>query len=152
MSLLETLRLYNPVPLLARRTTSDCSLTNIKVPKGTMILIPIAMLHRDKEVWGPDSNEFNPMRFENGITRAAKYANSLLAFSYGPRVCSGQNFAMIEVQMVMAMILRRFSFTLSPNYVHKPANFLTLTPRYGLPLIVRNLRPDEQKHSSGIVA
>ena len=133
MSLLETLRLYNPVPLVARRTTSDANLTKIKVPKGAMIVIPIAMLHRDKEVWGADSNEFNPMRFENGISRAAKHANSLLAFSYGPRVCSGQNFAMIEVQMVMAMILKRFSFALSPKYVHKPANFLTLTPKVWAP-------------------
>ncbi|CAM0912848.1 unnamed protein product [Alopecurus aequalis] len=152
MLLLETLRLYNPVPFLTRKTASDTNLANIKVQKGTVIIIPIAMMHRDKEVWGADADEFNPMRFENGASRAAKYANSLLAFSYGPRACSGQNFAMVEVQTVIVMMLKRFSFTLSPKYVHKPTNYLTLTPRYGLPLIVRNLQPGKQKGSSGIVA
>uniref|UniRef100_A0ACD5ZRU3 Uncharacterized protein n=1 Tax=Avena sativa TaxID=4498 RepID=A0ACD5ZRU3_AVESA len=152
MLLLETLRLYSPVPFLTRKTTADTSLANIEVQKGTVILIPLAMMHRDKEVWGPDADEFNPMRFENGTSRAGKYASSLLAFSYGPRACSGQNFAMIEVQTVIVMMLKRFSFTLSPKYVHKPTNFLTLTPRYGLPLIVRNLQPDEKKDSRVLLA
>jgi PHYB activation tagged suppressor 1 len=135
-----------------RKPASDTNLANIQVEKGTVILIPLAMMHRDKDVRGPDADEFNPMRFQNGTSRAAKYANSLLSFSYGPRACSGQNFAMIEVQTVIVMMLKRFSFTLSPKYIHKPTNFLTLTPRYGLPLIVRNLQPNEQKTSSGIIA
>lgn len=151
MVLLETLRFYNPIPFVSRRVASDTILKNINVPKGTVITIPIAMLHRDKEVWGADSDEFNPMRFENGVSRAAKYANSLLAFSSGPRVCSGQNMAMIEVQTVMAMILRRFSFSLSPSYVHKPTNLIALKPKYGLPLIVRNLL-DGNDDSSGVTA
>ena len=108
------------------------------------------MSHRDKEVWGSDSDEFNPMRFENGVSRAAKYANSLLAFSSGPRICSGQNMAMIEVQTVMAMILRRFS-SLSPSYIHKPTNLIALKPKFGLPVIVRNLL-DGHDDSSGVGA
>lgn len=139
MFLLETLRLYGPVAFLQRRAASDTVLADIKVPKGTVITIPVVMLHRDREVWGPDADEFNPARFENGVSRAAKHPNALLAFSYGPRICSGQNFAMIETQTVMAMVLRRFSFSLSPKYVHKPTNVVTLMPKYGLPLIVRNL-------------
>jgi PHYB activation tagged suppressor 1 len=136
MTLLETLRLYTPVLFLNRKTASDTNLANIRVEKGTVILIPLAMMHRDKEVWGLDVDEFNPMRFNNKTSKAAKYANSLLAFSWA---CSGQNFAMTEVQTVIVMMLKRFSFTLSPKYVHKPTNFLTLTPRYGLPLIVKKL-------------
>jgi PHYB activation tagged suppressor 1 len=89
MTLLETLRLYSPVPFLMRKTASDTNQANIQVEKGTVILIPLAMMHRDKDVWGPDADEFNPMRFQNGTSRAAKYANSLLSFSYGPRACSG---------------------------------------------------------------
>lgn len=88
------------------------------------------------------------MRFENSTSRGAKYANLVLAFSYGPRACSGKNFAMVLVQTVIAMMLKRFSFTLSTKYVHKPTNFITLTPKYGLPLIVGNLPPDGQKGST----
>ncbi|KAM3278448.1 hypothetical protein ACQJBY_045986 [Aegilops geniculata] len=140
MLLLETLRLYGPLTFLQRKTVSDTILANTKVPKGTMISIPLLMLHRDKEVWGPDADEFNPMRFQSGVSRDTKLSRALLAFSHGSRVCAGQNFAMVEVQIVIATILRSFSFSLSPSYVHKPSNFVTLLPRYGLPLIVRNLQ------------
>ena len=140
MLLLETLRLYGPIAFLQRKTASDTIITHVKVPKGTMITIPLVMLHQDKEVWGPDADEFNPMRFQNGFARAAKHSHALLAFSFGPRVCAGQNFAMVEVQIVIATIIKSFSFTLSPTYVHKPSNFITLMPKYGLPLIVRNLQ------------
>ena len=140
MLLLETLRLYGPLTFLQRKTVSDTILANTKVPKGTMISIPLLMLHRDKEVWGPDADEFNPMRFQSGVSRDTKLSRALLAFSYGPRVCAGQNFAMVKVQIVIATILRSFSFSLSPSYVHKPSNFVTLLPRYGLPLFVRNLQ------------
>ncbi|PNT68441.1 hypothetical protein BRADI_3g40687v3, partial [Brachypodium distachyon] len=134
MTVLETLRLYNPVPFIMRKTACDTNVSNIKVAKGTRIMIPIGMIHRDKEVWGADSNEFNPMRFDKGNN-----ASSLLAFSYGPRVCIGQDFAMVEVMSVLVMILRRFAFSLSPKYVHRPRHRVVLTPKYGLPLIVKNV-------------
>uniref|UniRef100_A0ACD5YA06 Uncharacterized protein n=1 Tax=Avena sativa TaxID=4498 RepID=A0ACD5YA06_AVESA len=142
MTLLETLRLYSPVPFMLRKTATDTTLANIRVPKGTTITIPIAMLHRDQDVWGADSNEFNPMRFENGASRAANHPNALLSFSYGPRACIGQNFSMIEAQTVISIILKRLSFSLSPKYIHKPTNKVTLIPKYGLPLIVKTLLDD----------
>lgn len=139
MVLLETSRLYPPIVYIQRRAAWDAVLGGIKVPQGTVISIPIAMLHRDKQVWGPDADEFNPMRFEHGLTKAAKDPKALLSFSLGPRVCTGQSFGIVEVQVVMAMILRRFSFSLSPKYVHKPKYLLSLTPKLGMPLIVRNV-------------
>lgn len=139
MVLLETSRLYPPVVYIQRRAASDTILGGIKVPQGTIISIPIGMLHRDKEVWGPDADEFNPIRFEQGVTKAAKDSKALLSFSLGPRVCTGQNFGIVQVQVVMAMILSKFSISLSPEYVHKPKYLLSLTPRLGMPLILRNL-------------
>uniref|UniRef100_K4ABK5 Cytochrome P450 n=1 Tax=Setaria italica TaxID=4555 RepID=K4ABK5_SETIT len=139
MVLLETSRLYPPIVYIQRRAAMDVELAGIKVPQGTVISIPIAMLHRDKEVWGPDADEFNPMRFEHGATKAAKDPKALLSFSLGPRVCTGQNFGIVEVQVAMAMILRKFSFSLSSKYVHKPKYLLSLTPKLGMPLIVKNI-------------
>ncbi|KAJ1296974.1 hypothetical protein BS78_01G342700 [Paspalum vaginatum] len=139
MVLLETSRLYPPVVYIQRRAASDVVLEGIKLPKGTIISIPIGMLHRDREVWGPDADEFNPMRFEHGVTKAASDPKALLSFSLGPRVCTGQSFGIVEVQVVMAMILSKFSFSLSPKYVHKPKYLLSLTPKLGMPLILRNL-------------
>ena len=139
MVLLEASRLYPPFVYIQRRAAMDVVLGGIKVPRGTVVSIPIAMLHRDKEVWGPDADEFNPMRFEHGAARAAKDPKALLTFSMGPRVCTGQSFGIVEAQVAMAMILSKFSFSLSPKYVHKPKYLLSLTPRSGMPLIVKNL-------------
>lgn len=114
-------------------------LGRLHLPRGTAIVIPIPILHRDKEVWGDDADEFNPLRFANGVTRAAKIPHAHLGFSIGPRSCIGQNFAMLEAKLVMAMILQKFSFALSPKYVHAPADLITLQPKFGLPILLKAL-------------
>ncbi|CAL5061503.1 unnamed protein product [Urochloa decumbens] len=136
---LETLRLYSPVPLIRRRTKTAVELAGgVVVPGGAMLTLPIATMHRDKEVWGDDAGEFKPLRFDGGATAAApRNLSALLAFSSGPRSCIGQNFAMIEVRAVAAAILQRFRLELSsPEYVHAPTDVITLRPKYGLPMIV----------------
>jgi PHYB activation tagged suppressor 1 len=125
--------------LIQRKAGSDLEVGGIRVPEGTFLSIPIATIHHDKEVWGEDADEFKPMRFEKGVTMAAKHPNTLLSFSSGPRSCIGQNFAMIEAKAVIAVILQRFSFSLSPKYVHAPMDVITLRPKFGLPMILKSL-------------
>ncbi|KAJ3698153.1 hypothetical protein LUZ61_001858 [Rhynchospora tenuis] len=139
MVLLEALRLYGPVVNLRRQALQDLELGDIKVPKGTVLAIPVAILHRDKELWGPDADKFSPVRFENGVNKAAKHPNALLAFSIGPRSCIGQNFAMLEAKIVVSLILQRFSFNISPNYVHAPIELITLQPKFGLQMNIKRL-------------
>uniref|UniRef100_A0A2N9G880 Cytochrome P450 n=1 Tax=Fagus sylvatica TaxID=28930 RepID=A0A2N9G880_FAGSY len=140
MFLLEALRLYGPVVELFREASKDMKLGDVMIPKGTCISIPIVKIHRRKDYWGEDANEFNPLRFINGISKAAKHPNALLAFAVGPRACIGQNFAMLEAKTVIALILQRFSLSLSPEYKHAPTDNLTIQPQHGLPIIVKPLR------------
>ncbi|KAJ1296971.1 hypothetical protein BS78_01G342400 [Paspalum vaginatum] len=140
MVLLEALRLYPPAVYIQRKATSDVVLRGIKVPQGTVISISIGTLHRDKEVWGSDAVEFNPMRFKNGVARAARDPNALLTFALGPRACIGQSFAIVEAQVVMATILGKFALSLSPAYVHKPKYAFSLVPKRGMPLVLRRLQ------------
>ncbi|CAL5044597.1 unnamed protein product [Urochloa decumbens] len=141
MVLYETLRLYGAVSMIGRVAASDADLCGVKVPRGTVLAIPIAMLHRDEEVWGADAGEFNPLRFRDGVGRAAAIPGALLAFSGGPRSCIGQDFAMLEAKATLALILRRFEFEVAPEYVHAPADFLTLQPLRGLPVVLKLLDP-----------
>ncbi|CAL9171710.1 unnamed protein product [Musa hybrid cultivar] len=140
MVLLETLRLYGPIDVLRRKTGKDMTLGKINIPKDTEIVMPITLTHRNKEIWGPDADEFNPIRFENGVTKAATHPTALLAFAVGPRACIGQNFAMLEAKTVITMILQRFSFSLSPKYKHAPRRSITVQPQYGLPIVLKPLR------------
>ncbi|KAE8811577.1 Secologanin synthase [Hordeum vulgare] len=139
MVLHETLRLYGPALFMQRKTTTDMVVGAITIPKEHAIVIGAPFMHRDKKVWGEDADQFNPMRFANGVARAAKVPHALLAFSIGPRACIGQNFAMLEAKSVMATVLQKFSFALSPSYVHAPADFLTLQPKFGLPVVMKLL-------------
>ncbi|KAF8728796.1 hypothetical protein HU200_018075 [Digitaria exilis] len=139
MVVLETLRLYCPPLFLQRKPIVDITVGGMKLPKGVAVVIPIPIMHREKEVWGDDVGEFNPLRFENGVTRAGKVPHAMLGFAMGPRSCIGQNFAMLEAKSALAVMLQKFSFTLSPDYVHAPTDIFLLKPKFGLPVILRRL-------------
>ncbi|KAG8653365.1 hypothetical protein MANES_05G007600v8 [Manihot esculenta] len=139
MVLLEALRLYCPVVEMFREASKDMKLGNMMIPKDAWVSIPLAKIHRSKEYWGEDANEFNPIRFKNGISKAANHPNAFLAFGIGPRTCVGQNFAMLEAKAVLAMVLQRFCFSLSSEYKHAPVDNLALQPQYGLPIVVKPL-------------
>jgi PHYB activation tagged suppressor 1 len=125
--------------IIQRKAGSDLELGGIRVTKDTILTTQINTIHTDKDLWGDDVYEFKPMRFENGVVRAAKHPNAFMAFSIGPRACIGQNFTMIQAKVVLAMILQRFSFSLSPKYVHAPKDLFTLKPRSGMHVVLKTI-------------
>eukprot|EP00252_Welwitschia_mirabilis_P012666 TRINITY_DN279_c0_g1_i12.p1 TRINITY_DN279_c0_g1~~TRINITY_DN279_c0_g1_i12.p1 ORF type:complete len:513 (-),score=67.01 TRINITY_DN279_c0_g1_i12:208-1746(-) len=135
----EALRLYPPGVFIMRETSEAAMLGNLFLPKGTQLVLPILALHHDPSLWGDDANHFNPSRFSHGIANACKYPNAFMPFGFGPRICIGQNFALLEAKLILAMILQRFSFVLSPSYSHAPAQFLALRPQHGAQVILHNI-------------
>uniref|UniRef100_A0A0D6QSD7 Cytochrome P450 n=1 Tax=Araucaria cunninghamii TaxID=56994 RepID=A0A0D6QSD7_ARACU len=139
MLLNESLRLYPPGVLLLRHTYKEMQLGDFTIPAGTELLLPILAVHHDPKLWGNDADEFNPQRFAEGVANAAKHPLAFMPFSFGPRICIGLNFAMIEAKVVLAMILQQFSFSLSPSYSHAPTTVITLQPQFGAQIIVSQL-------------
>ncbi|KFK38819.1 hypothetical protein AALP_AA3G164600 [Arabis alpina] len=140
MILNEVLRLYPPGILLGRTIEKETKLgEDMTLPGGAQVVIPVLMVHRDPELWGEDVHEFKPERFADGISKATKNQVSFLPFGWGPRFCPGQNFALMEAKMALVLILRKFSFELSPSYTHAPHTVLTLHPQFGAPLIFHML-------------
>ncbi|CAA3012081.1 cytochrome P450 CYP72A219-like [Olea europaea var. sylvestris] len=139
MILQEVLRLYPPAPLIIRAPTKPVKLGNTTLPVGVQLTLLIGLLHYDPKIWGKDVKEFKPQRFSEGIFNATKTQFCFLPFSAGPRVCIGQNFAMIEAKMAVSMILQKFSFELSPSYVHAPFPVMTLQPQLGASIILQKL-------------
>lgn len=139
MVIQETLRLYPSGSLIMREALTGISLGGVDVPRGTIIQVAISVLHLDMEAWGPDANEFRPDRFANGAAAACKPAHMYMSFGYGPRLCTGQNLAMAELKVVLARLLSKFSFSVSPGYQHSPVFRLTIEPESGMPLVVTRL-------------
>ncbi|KAL0369066.1 UNVERIFIED_CONTAM: cytochrome [Sesamum calycinum] len=128
----ETLRLYPPAAMLLRQTAKNIKFGRLDIPANTEFNLPILAVHHDTEIWGSDANEFNPHRF----SEPRKHMASYFPFGIGPRFCVGQNLAMVEAKIILAMIIQRFSLAISPSYVHAPVLAWTLEPQYGAQIIL----------------
>ncbi|GFP86639.1 cytochrome p450 714a1 [Phtheirospermum japonicum] len=137
MVIQEVLRLYPPAAFVSREALQDTQIGHIAVPKGVCLWTLIPTLHRDPDIWGPDANEFNPERFANGISGACKLPQVYIPFGLGPRLCLGRNFALVQLKIVVALIVSKFSFTLSPKYTHSPAYRMIVEPGQGVQLLVQ---------------
>ncbi|MBA0588283.1 cytokinin hydroxylase [Gossypium raimondii] len=136
----EVLRLYSPAPNAQRQAREDIKVDELVIPNGTNIWIDVVALHHDPTIWGGDVNEFRPERFkDDSLYGGCKHKMGFLPFGFGGRMCVGRNLTMMEYKVVLTLMLRRFSFSISPNYRHSPSIMLSLRPKFGLPLIVKPL-------------
>ncbi|PRP94275.1 cytochrome P450 [Enhygromyxa salina] len=106
---LETMRLYPPVPGVTRRAVADDAFEGIEVRAGESVTILPYVIHRHPEFWA-DPERFNPDRFAPDRVDAID-PYSYLPFVRGRRACLGEHFAMIEIIVALATIVSRFQLT-----------------------------------------
>ena len=107
MVIKEGLRLKSPVTGASRQCNKDNVVINdTYIPKGAVIFIPIGALHTDSRYW-ENPHEFVPERFApDAKSKITKFA--YMPFMLGQRNCIGQNFAMLEIKIVISRIIRDF--------------------------------------------
>jgi cytochrome P450 len=125
----EILRKYSIIPIVDRIATTDTTLDGMFVPQGTMLLLFPYGVHQNAEHW-PKPNEFLPERHVESSTEPKRAPLTMMPFSFGQRNCIGKEFAVLQMQSLLAQILIRYKFTFVPNHppvglgyassVHKP--------------------------------
>ncbi|KYM96574.1 Cytochrome P450 6k1 [Cyphomyrmex costatus] len=135
----ETMRKYPAVPLLHRICTKEIDLptTNIRVPEGTLITIPVLGLHRDPSIY-PNPDKFDPERF-NADKIEQRHSYTYLPFGEGPRNCIGSRFGYIQTKVGLVSLLSRYIFKLhsqTPVPLVFDERTFVLTAKDGVDLII----------------
>lgn len=109
----EALRLYPPVfALPGHVVTSNVTLAGYDFTPGQRVNVCPYATHRDPR-WFDNPDEFRPQRWLDGSTDDL-HRSAWIPFGGGARVCYGQNFAMAEIILVLAVMIRRFEFSMPP--------------------------------------
>nr|AXJ21601.1 CYP4G200 [Mythimna separata] len=106
--LMETLRMFPPVPIIARHLNQDITLPSCgkKVPAGTTVVVATYKLHRRPDVY-PNPTKFDPDNFLPERS-ANRHYYAFVPFSAGPRSCVGRKYAMLKLKIILSTILRNF--------------------------------------------
>ncbi|RPD64802.1 cytochrome P450 [Lentinus tigrinus ALCF2SS1-6] len=112
-------------------TTTGETINEIPIPKGTSCRISIWTYNRLPQIWGPDANEFNPLRFIEHEKMGETYVgvtSNLMTFSAGLQACIGWRFSIIEMQAILVELIEKFEFTIpedKPEIIRFPAGLTT---------------------------
>jgi cytochrome P450 len=101
----EALRLCPPAAVSGRLVTEDIEVDGYRVRAGTMVMVGVYAVQRDPALWA-DATAFDPDRFSPEAARAIDRWQ-YLPFGAGPRTCVGDHFAMLELALSLATIVRR---------------------------------------------
>lgn len=123
----ESLRLYPPAWIMSRLAFHNDTIGPYTIPAGHTALVCPYLLHRDPASW-IDPEQFNPDRFAPGGEKDQLHPYAYLPFGGGPRLCIGNQFALMEMQILLAMLVRTFSIKLATVAPVKPRPLITLRP------------------------
>lgn len=131
----ESMRLYPPVWIVSRAAIDEDEIGGYAIPAGSVVTLSPYTMHRHPGFWKNPSG-FDPGRFAPG--RARKRPRfAYFPFGGGPRLCIGRHLAMMEAQLILATVARRYVLEpVQPQSV-EPEPLVTLRPRGGLKIILR---------------
>ena len=110
MVIQETMRLYPPVWTFGRRAISDDEIGGYHVPANTSVTLPALFIHRHPDFW-EKPNEFYPEHFlPEKLKTQKKY--SYFPFGGGQHLCIGEHYALMEIQLGIIKILKKYKIKL----------------------------------------
>lgn len=120
------MRLYPPAWGTTRDARADDEIGGQRIPGGSVVAVTPWVTHRHPEFW-EDPERFDPERFTPERS-AGRPEYAYFPFGGGPCGCIGRQFAIMEGQLALAMIARRFRVVLVPGQRITPHPIFTLRP------------------------
>ncbi|MCB9004361.1 MAG: cytochrome P450 [Ardenticatenaceae bacterium] len=131
----EVLRLYPPAAIFSRTPLAADEVSGYAVEPGSVVIISPYVMHRHPDYWQNPAG-FQPDRFAPGWERnLPRYV--FIPFGGGPRLCIGNNFALMEAALIVAMVAQKYELDLVPGHPVEAEFAVTLRPRYGVQMMLR---------------
>jgi cytochrome P450 len=130
----ESMRIYPPVWAASRDVIADDEIAGFHIPAKSLVILSQYVTHRHPEFWenpeGFDPERFTPERV------AARPRYAYFPFLGGPHQCIGNDFAMMEAQLIVASVVQAYRLHLLPGYPVEPDPIFTLRPRHDVMMTV----------------
>ncbi|AEI43754.1 cytochrome P450 [Paenibacillus mucilaginosus] len=139
----ESMRLYPPVWLISREPIEDVEIGGYTLPAGCEISVCQWVMHRLPEYF-EEPERFQPERWTPEFEKSLP-AGVYIPFGAGPRVCIGNQFAMMEAVLLLASIGQRFRLTLEPGHKVLLEPSITLRPQTGIRVRVWKRSAEQEK-------
>jgi cytochrome P450 len=139
MVLEETLRLYPPGATIPRRAIAADVIGDVAIPANSLVFLTPYITHRHPDFW-EQPEVFDPQRFTSERV-AARHRFAYFPFGGGPHLCIGQHFALMEVQLALAMIAQRYQLRLVAGQRIEPQVIVTIRPRSGVKMMLHRREP-----------
>ncbi|KFK43581.1 hypothetical protein AALP_AA1G144900 [Arabis alpina] len=132
-ALSETLRLYPPIPMEMKQAIEDDVFPDgTFIRKGSRVYFSIYAMGRMESIWGKDCEMFRPERWIQAGQFVSEGQFKYVVFNAGPRLCLGKTFAYLQMKMIAASVLLRYSIKVVQDHVVVPRITTNLYMKYGL--------------------
>ena len=132
----EGLRLYPPFWMIDREAVADDRAGDIEIPRGSTVIVYVYGAHHAPRYWeNPES--FDPERFVK-TNEKLRTPFTYLPFGGGPRVCIGNQYAMLQILMILSDLLRKYDFQLAPGQMIEARPMVILRPKHGIRMTFTN--------------
>jgi len=129
--------MYPPIWAVPRQPTLEDEIDGFRIPAGSTVLLCPYVTHRHPDIWAtPDV--FDPDRFAPEAA-GKRSKDAYFPFLGGPHQCIGNEFALLEMRLVVAMVMQAFDLEVLPGQVIRPVATLTIRPSTPIRLGLRNL-------------
>lgn len=133
----ESMRLYPPAYAIGREACAEDTIAGYLIPRRAQLVVCPYTMHRNPRYY-EHPHSFYPERWTEAFQRSLpRFA--YLPFGGGPRQCIGRDFALLEMQLVLATMLQQVTFELVEDSMPTLQAAITMRPRDGIQLRVRRI-------------